>query len=205
MNHKVHSNAFGENLPEETRWELYALTKPPTEAEREAGRPWLRDFRRDVVPHLKKAGIAAPGMTAWYRFLGRMRLTEAAQIAISVETAKRIAQGVVRADVNPALAAEMFTGLSVDAATQGNDEAAKMLADSAAKYHAAATAAAKLRLDEKRQRTAEETLRLAREKFEFDAAKAAMEKAAQIKAVAGDDSLGADEKIARVRAALFGV
>lgn len=205
MKHKTHSNAFGENLPDETRRELYALTKPPTEAEKEAGRPWLRDFRRDVVPHLKKAGIAAPGMTAWYRFLGRMRLEEAAQIAISVETAKRIAQGVVRADVDPKLAAEMFTGLSVDAATQGNDEAAKMLADSAAKYHAAALGAEKLKLDAARQRTAEESLRLSREKFEFDAAKAAMEQAAKIKGIAGDDSLGADEKIARVRAALFGV
>ena len=95
-----------------------------------------------------------------------MRLEEAAQIAISVETAKRIAQGVVRADVDPKLAAEMFTGLSVDAATQGNDEAAKMLADSAAKYHAAALGAEKLKLDAARQRTAEESLRLSREKFE---------------------------------------
>lgn len=205
MRHKTHSNAWGEDLPEQTRWELYALTKPPTEAEREAGRAWLRDFRADVLPHLKAAGIPSPGQSAWYRFLGRMREAEAAKAIISVETSKRIAQGIVRADVDARLAADMMTALSVDAASKGNDEAAKILADSAAKYHAAALGAQKLRLDEKRQRTAEEQLRLAREKFEFDAAKAAMEKASQIKAVAGDDSLGADEKIARVRAALFGV
>lgn len=166
MRHKTHSNAWGEDLPEQTRWELYALTKPPTEAEREAGRAWLRDFRADVLPHLAAAGLAAPGRSAWYRFLGRMREAEAAKAIISVETSKRIAQGIVRADVDARLAADMMTALSVDAASKGNDEAAKILADSAAKYHAAALGAQKLRLDEKRQRTAEETLRLAREKFE---------------------------------------
>ncbi len=166
MRHKTHSNAWGEDLPEQTRWELYALTKPPTEAEREAGRAWLRDFRADVLPHLAAAGLTAPGRSAWYRFLGRMREAEAAKAIISVETSKRIAQGIVRADVDARLAADMMTALSVDAASKGNDEAAKILADSAAKYHAAALGAQKLRLDEARQRTAEETLRLAREKFE---------------------------------------
>ena len=62
----------------------------------------------------------------------------------------------------------------------------------------------KLRLTERAQQTKEDQLRLAREKFEFDAAKKAMELAAEIKDVAGDDSLDDDEKIAKVREALFG-
>ena len=205
MSKKTRSDAWGEDLPEETRWELYALTKPPTDAEREEGRVHLRSFRGDVLPYLKRAGLAAPGCTGWYRFLGRMREAEAAKAIISVETSKRIAQGIVRADVDARLAADMMTALSVDAASKGNDEAAKILADSAAKYHAAALGAKRLRLDAERQRTAEAKLRLDREKFEFSAAKAAMEKAAEIKGIAADGGLSADEKIARVRAALFGV
>lgn len=62
----------------------------------------------------------------------------------------------------------------------------------------------KLRLTERAQQTKEDQLKLAREKFEFDAAKKAMELAAEIKDVAGDDSLDDDEKIAKVREALFG-
>ena len=62
----------------------------------------------------------------------------------------------------------------------------------------------KLRLTERAQQTKEDQLRLAREKFEFDAAKKAMELAAEIKDVAGDDSLDDDEKIQMVRKALFG-
>lgn len=47
-------------------------------------------------------------------------------------------------------------------------------------------------------------LALAREKFEFDAAKKAMELAAEIKTVSADDSLDEDDKIQKVREALFG-
>ena len=54
------------------------------------------------------------------------------------------------------------------------------------------------------QATKEDQLKLAREKFEFDAAKRAMELAAEINTVAGDDSLDDDEKIQKVREALFG-
>ena len=166
MSRKVNSNAWGEDLPEDTRREIYALTKPPTDEERAAGRPWLRRFPEDVRPWLSLRGIVEPSMSAWYRFLGRMREEEAAKTIIGVETSKRIAQGIVRADVDARLAADMMTALSVDAAAKGNDEAAKILADSAAKYHAAAQGAEKLRLDAARQKTADGQLKLAREKFE---------------------------------------
>ena len=62
----------------------------------------------------------------------------------------------------------------------------------------------KLRLTERAQATKEDQLKLAREKFEFDAAKKAMELAAEIKDVAGDDSLDDDAKIQMVRKARFG-
>ena len=191
MSRKVNSNAWGEDLPEETRWEIYALTKPPTKEEREAGRAWLRDFRRHVLPYLSLQGYVAPSQSAWYRFIGRMREAEAAKTIIGVETSKRIAQGIVKADVDPRLAADMMTALSVDAAARGNDEAAKILADSAAKYHAAALGAEKLKLDAARQRTADGQLRLAREKFEEEAARRTAAEARAEKAEAEAEALKA--------------
>ena len=80
MSHKTHSNAWGEDLPEENRRQLYSYTKPPTEEEREGrapSRPWLRDFDRDVLPYLSLQGIVAPSRAGWYRFLQRMRIAEA--------------------------------------------------------------------------------------------------------------------------------
>ncbi|MBR1608628.1 MAG: hypothetical protein IJ678_03315 [Kiritimatiellae bacterium] len=194
MSRKTRSDAWGENLPEDVRWDIYALTKAPTQEQREAGRPWLRDYRADVLPYLRAAGLAAPGRSGWYLFIGRMREEEASRTIASVESSKRIAQGIVRANVDPKLAADMMTSLSVDAAAKGNDEAAKILADSAAKYHAAALGAEKLRLDEARQRTAEAQLQLAREKFE-----AAQRREDAAKAALGDTKLTDEDKIARMK------
>lgn len=161
---KVNSNAWGENFAEELRWELYELAQPPREGEAE--RPWLRDYRTDVAPYLQRQGYTVPSRAAWYRFLGRMREADAAKRILSVESARRIARGIQKVKVDNALAADMFTALSVDAATLGNEEGAKMLADAAAKYAAASLAERKLDLDRAAQATKEETLRLAREKFE---------------------------------------
>ena len=191
---KTRTDAWGMDLPEETRWELHALTKAPTEEEREAGRPWLRDFRRDVLPHLAARGIPAPSQSSWYRFLGRMREEEAARTVIRVETARRIARGIEAADIDPALAAGTLTALSVDAAADGNFKVATVLAGAAAKYHAAAQGAERLRLEAARQRTAEEQLRLAREKFE-----AAERRESAAKAAVKDEKISDEERMARLR------
>ena len=163
LDRKTNSNAWGEQFCEELKWELFELSKAPREDEE---RPWLRDYKLDVVPHLEGRGLAVPSRAGWYRFLERMREREAARRVLSVETSKRIARGIQKVQVDKKLAADMFTGLSVDAASSGNDEAAKMLADAAAKYAAADLAEKKLELDRAAQATKEEQLRLAREKFE---------------------------------------
>ena len=62
----------------------------------------------------------------------------------------------------------------------------------------------KIEIEERKLAVKEEDLKLAREKFEFDATKKAMEKAAEIKGVSEDDTLDEDEKIRKVREALFG-
>ena len=172
------SDAWEAQLPAETAKELYRLTKCPTEEEAKAGRPWLRDYDRDVLPYLSLQGIVAPSRAGWYRFLGRMREDEAAQTIISVETSKRIAQGIQSAEIDYRLAADMMTALSIDAAAKGNGEAAKILGVTAAKYAKAALGEEKLKLDAARQKTADEQLKLAREKFE--AAEKRLERVAEI-------------------------
>lgn len=207
--HKTHANAWGEDLPEETRRQLYAYTKPPTDEERAAGRPWLRKFHADVLPYLSLQGIPAPSEAGWYRFLGRMREQAAARTIIGLETSKRIAQGMAESGVDPRLAADVMTSLAVDEAAKPEDERNEkvmgIFASAAALFRATDQRERELKLKAAAQQTKDEQLRLAREKFEFDAAKAAMAKAAEIKSISADDSLAADEKIARVRAALFGV
>ena len=166
MGLNTRSDAWEANLAADEARELYRLSKPPTEAEKKEGRPWLRDFESDVVPYLSLRGIVAPGRSTWYRFLGRMREEEAAETVISVETSKRIAQGIQATEIDFRLAADMMTSLSVDEAVKGNGEAAKILGYTAAKYAKAALGEEKLKLDAARQKTADEALKLAREKFE---------------------------------------
>ena len=206
---KTRKDAWGEDLPEETRRQLYAYTKPPTDEERAAGRPWLRDFDRDVLPYLSLQGIVAPSRAGWYRFLGRMREQAAARTIIGLETSKRIAQGMAESGVDPRLAADVMTSLAVDEAAKPEDERNEkvmgIFASAAAMFRTTDQRERELKLKAAAQQTKDEQLKLAREKFEFDAAKAAMDKAAEIKSISADDSLAADEKIAKVRAALFGV
>lgn len=189
---KIRSDAWGEDFAEELKWELYELSQPPREGE--ADRPWLRDYKWDVVPYLERQGHTVPSRSAWYRFLGRMREADAAKRILSVESSKRIARGIQKVKVDNALAADMFTALSVDAATLGNEEGAKMLADAAAKYAAAALAEKKLVLDRAAQATKEEQLRLAREKFE-----AAERREAAAKGVIGDTKLSDGDKLAKMK------
>lgn len=190
---KVRTDAWGEDLPEETRRQLYALTKPPTEAEKKAGRPWLRGFHDDVRPYLSEQGIVEPSPAGWYRFLQRMRIAEAEQARFSVEGAKRIAEGVVAAHVDAKLAADYLTAKALDASTDPRPEAqrsAAIFAAAAAKFHKAAVATEKLKLGTARQRTADEQLRLAREKFE-----AAEKRLAAVAEVTGDMKLTPEEKL----------
>lgn len=190
---KVRSDAWGEDFTEELRWALYSYTKPPTEEEKASGRPWLRSYE-DAAAWLEAGGHPVPKRTSWYRFLERMREEAAERRVLSVETAKRIARGIQKVQVDSKLAADMFTGMSVDAMTQGNEDAAKILADAAAKYAGTALAERKLELDRAAQATKEEQLRLAREKFE-----AAERREAAAKGALADSALSDEDKVARMK------
>ena len=182
MTTKLRSDAWEAGLSEETRRELYRLTKAPTDEERKENRPWLRDFGRDVLPYLSLHGIVAPGRTAWYNFLGRMREDEAAQTVIGLETSKRIARGIQAVQIDQRLAADMMTSLAVDEAAKPcearNEKAMQIFANAAALFAGAAQREEELKLKGRAQETKDEQLRLAREKFE--AAERRLERVAEI-------------------------
>ena len=164
------SDAWEAKLPAETAKELYRLTKCPTEEEAKAGRPWLRDFDRDVLPYLSLHGIVAPSHATWFRFKHRMRMEEAAETVISVETSKRIAEGISAAKIDPQLAADMMTSLSVDEAAkpdgERNEKVMQIFASAAAMFSSAAQRDRELALKADKGRRDDEALKLAREKFE---------------------------------------
>ena len=192
------SDAWEAQLPADTAKELYRLTKCPTEEEAKAGRPWLRDFDRDVLPYLSLHGIVAPSRAGWYRFLGRMREDEAAQTVIGVETSKRIAQGITAAKIDPQLAADMMTSLAVDEAAkpyeQRNEKVMQIFASAAAMFKSAEQRDRELALKAAAQQTKDEQLKLAREKFE-----AAERRENAAKAAVADNKLSDEERMAKLR------
>ena len=200
---KTRSDAWGEDLPEETRWEIYGYTKPPREGDDES-RPHLKSYE-DAREHAAARGITPPSRAGWYRFLARMRKAEHLRLVYRVQGAGETATDLAReAGITDATAAEAFRALSVNAAMDGDDKGAALYALTAARFKAATIKSGEFALRERAQATKEEQLRLEREKFEYNAAKKAMEFAAEIKTVTADDGLDDDEKIQMVRKALFG-
>lgn len=194
----VRNNAWEAQLPADTVKELYRLTKCPTKEEAKAGRPWLRDFDRDVLPYLSLHGIVAPSRAGWYRFKHRMRMDEAAATIISVEASKRIAQGITASKIDPQLAADMMTSLSVDEAAkppeERNEKVMQIFASAAAMFKSAEQRDRELALKAAAQQTKDEQLKLAREKFE-----AAERRENAARNALGDTKLTDEAKIAKMK------
>ena len=192
------SDAWEAQLPAGTTQELYRLTKPPTKEEAEAGRPWLRDFERDVLPYLSLHGIVAPSHATWFRFKHRMRMDEAAETVISVETSKRIARGITEAKIDQQLAADMMTSLSVDEAAkppdQRNEKVMQIFASAAAMFANAAQRDRELQLKADKGRLDAAALKLARDKFE-----AAERRENAARSALGDTKLTDAAKIAKMK------
>lgn len=194
---KTRSDAWGEDLPEETRWELYRLTKPPREGGGEG--PRLKSYE-DARGHAAARGIPPPSRAGWYRFLARMRRDEnvslVARAASSGGTAADLAS---EAGIDPAVAAAAFDALAVDAATGGDAKTSALYANAAAKYRDAIRAAADLELRTRSQAVKEEELKLARERFE-----AAERRLDAARETVADARLTDAERVARIRG-IFGI
>lgn len=191
---KVRTDSWAAGLSEEQSWELYSKARRCQWQEAAA---WA----------VKEFGLEkGPSRTAFYAWMTAMREEEhehrMGQAAIAAAEAAALGG---RCTKDEALI-QAFKALATDVAlTTGDAKTAKAFVNSAMAIKDRLQKEQELALKSAAQSTKDEQLKLAREKFEFDAAKAAMEKAAEIKTISADDALAADEKIAKVRAALFGV
>ena len=151
---KTRSDAWGEDLPEETRWEIYGFTKPPREGD---------DASRE---HAAARGIAPPSRAGWYRFLARMRKAEHLRLVYRVQGAGETATDLAReAGITDATAAEAFRALSVNAAMDGDDKGAALYANAAAKFRDATLKSSEITLRERAQTVKEEELKIAQERL----------------------------------------
>ena len=163
---KVRTDAWGSDLPEETRWRIYD----------ELG---MLAFSEDTLVRLAKMGAEMPTRASWYRFLSRMRQADAERriekIAQSVAEAEKVAD---RHGVKAAVLVETLKTLAVDRAMTGDDKGATAFASAAASIWDRAQREREIELTQAAQHTRDEQLRLAREKFE--AAEKRLERVAEI-------------------------
>ena len=191
---KVRTDSWAAGLSEEQSWELYSKARRCQWQEAAA---WA----------VKEFGLEkGPSRTAFYAWMTAMREEEhehrMGQAAIAAAEAAALGGKCTKDEA----LIQAFKALATDVAlTTGDARSASAFVNSAMAIKDRLQKEQELALKSAAQSTKDEQLKLAREKFEFDAAKAAMEKAAEIKTISADDALAADEKIAKVRAALFGV
>lgn len=189
-------------MSDEQQRELYSWVLTPFEDEAKNSR---RPNFDECMEHLDAMGVKRPSYNGWFRFKARMEKDRRREMLYSIKGSGESAKDL--AAMSPAdyeLAADTFTNMAIDAGIKGNEKAVSIFSNAARLYQDKLQQDKKLDLQSRAQQTKDEQLKLAREKFEFDAAKKAMELAAEIKTVASDDSLNDDEKIAKVREALFG-
>ena len=201
-------DAWESRLTDEQQRELYRWTQTPREVKVEGegeGKVVRRPNFDECMARLDEMGVPRPSRGAWFRFKAAMQKMLREELLYSVAASSESAKDLKEmTPADYALAADTFTNLAIDASMKGNDKAVAIYSGAARHYREMMQQEKKLDLQSRAQATKEDQLRLAREKFEFDAAKKAMELAAEIKDVAGDDSLDDDEKIQMVRKALFG-
>ena len=196
-NKKTRTDAWGSDLPEETRWRLYD----------ELG---ARAFGEEVMAAIAKMGAdggspgtarpTIPSRAGWYRFLARMRQADAerriAKIAQSVAEAQKVAD---KHGVSAPVLVETLKTLAVDRAMTGDDTAAQKFAAAAASIWDRAQREREIELKQAAQHTRDEQLRLAREKFE-----AAEKRLAAVQGAVDEPQLSDAERVAKIKG-IFGM
>lgn len=180
---KTRSDAWGADLPDKLQWDCYDLAK-------------ALHWPAEVLDRLEALGVERlPTRASWYRFLTRMRKADAARriekIAQSVAEAQAVANGHgIRDDVF----VETLKALAIDKALTGEVDSASRLASAAASIRGGAQRERELELRDAAQKTKDEQLRLAREKFE-----AAERRENAARNALGDTKLTDAAKIAKMK------
>ena len=177
---KVRIDRWDAALDETTRWKAYETF---TRSRYAVFRTWAAD----QIPETE-----LPSRAALYAWATSMRQEETAHRLSDARQAQIEAGQIAEAGgVEDETLQMALKGLAADIVLRtGNVKDAATLIQSAVSLRESGTRA--------------EALRLARDKFEFEAAKAAMAELPNLQAIAGNPDLDEDAKIAAVRAALFG-
>ena len=180
---KTRTDAWGEDLPEKVRWDIYDTAR---------SLPWPQA----VCDQREALGVKRlPTRAAWYRFLSRMRRADAERriekIAESVAEAEKVAD---KHGIKAKVFVETMKSLAIDSAMTGDNKSATALAAAAAAIWDRAQKERDLELKTARQKTAEESLKLAREKFE-----AAERRESAAKGAISDAKLTDEQRMAKLR------
>lgn len=191
---KLRTDSWAAGLSEDQQWQIYYKSRALKWNEAAA---WaVKEFGLD----------RQPSRTGFYEWAAHMREEESAHRLGQAATAAAEAAALAKTQAKDDALIGAYKAMAAELALRtGSAKEAQRFVEMAMSLRDRDQKERELKLKTAAQETKDAQLKLAREKFEFDAAKQAMEKAAEIKSISADDSLAADEKIAKVRAALFGV
>ena len=190
----VRADSWAAKLSEEQAWDLFYKSR---RCDWQVAAKWaVKEFKIGTMP----------SRSAFYAWKKQMQEEEhthkIAQALMAQQEAKSLAENynITDEDSVKALmsAATNASILSDDPKlAYGLIETAMMVKDRQLKE-------IELRQKKEEQKVREEYLKLSREKFEFSAAREAMKHVEEIREISKNEKLDADEKIAKVREALFG-
>ena len=175
---KLRTESWAANLTEEQAWALYYKAR---------GLRWNEAADWAV----KEYGVDAPSRTAFYAWLGRMRKEESAHRLEQAATAAAEAAALAKKTANDDALIGAYKAMAAELALRtGSAKEAQRFVEMAATIADRRQKAEKLKLDAARQRTADEQLKLAREKF-----MAAERRENAAKGTLADEKLTPEEKL----------
>jgi hypothetical protein len=179
---KLRTDSWAANLTEEQGWQLYYKSRAMRWNE---AADWA----------VKEFGIDSPSRTAFYAWLGRMRAEESAHRLEQAATAAAEAAALAKTQTSDEAQIAAYKALAAELAlrTGSAGEAAKFV-NMAGAIADRRLRAAELKLKDRAQQTKDETLRLAREKFE-----AAERRENAAKAAVADNKLSDEERMAKLK------
>lgn len=189
---KQRSDSWAAALSHEDQWKIYYKFR-------------VYNWERLAEWIAKEHGIEAPSRTALYRWRDYMRSQEShhrVENAIIAQT--QTGELAAATGIKDAVRIDAYKALAGEMALNGNLDDAVKFTGMALALAAQHTKTKELELKAAAQATKDEALSLAREKFMFDAVKAAIKHAETIKSIVQDNTLAEDEKILAIRRTLFG-
>ena len=151
---KLRTDSWAANLTEEQAWALYYKAR---------GLRW--NEAADWAA--KEYGVDAPSRTAFYAWLGRMRKEESAHRLEQAATAAAEAAALAKTKTSDEAQIAAYKAMATELALRtGSAKEAEKFIQMAATLADKRLKAAELKLKDRAQQTKDETLRLAREKFE---------------------------------------